>query len=77
MELTQEDKARITDSTHKIQSANDTLAHVDPNKIPELDGIQECLENADKTLRGVLRSSDPQSTKSGSDKKSRRDEFDA
>jgi hypothetical protein len=56
MELTQEERARITDSTHKIQSVNESLAHVDPKKIPHLDGIHECLENADKTLRGVLRS---------------------
>ncbi len=62
MELTQEDRARITDSTHKIQSANDALAHVDPKKIPNIDGIQECLENADKTLRGVLRASQRQPT---------------
>ena len=55
MELTQEERARITDSTHKIQSANDSLAHVDPAKIPAIEEIQECLENADKTLRGVLR----------------------
>jgi hypothetical protein len=55
-ELTQEERARITDSTHKIQSANDSLAHVDPAKIPAIEEIQECLENADKTLRGVLRS---------------------
>lgn len=56
MELTQEERARITDSTHKIQSVNESLAHVDPRKIPHIDGIQECLEHADKTLRGVLRS---------------------
>jgi hypothetical protein len=56
VQLTQEERARITDSTHKIQSANDSLTHVDPKKIPDIDGIQECLENADKTLRGVLRS---------------------
>jgi len=56
MELTQEERARITDSTHKIQSANHSLAHVDPKKIPDINGIHECLENADKTLRGVLRS---------------------
>lgn len=56
MELTQEERARITDSSHKIQSANDSLGHVDPKKIPDIDGIQDCLENADKTLRGVLRS---------------------
>lgn len=55
MDLTQEERARITDSTHKIQSANDSLAHIDPRKIPDIADIQECLENADKTLRGVLR----------------------
>jgi hypothetical protein len=56
VELTREDRARITDSTHKLQSVNHSLAQVDPEKIPEIDEIQECLENADKTLRGVLRS---------------------
>jgi hypothetical protein len=56
VELTQEDRARITDSTHKLQSVNQSLAQVDPEKIPDIDEIQECLENADKTLRGVLRS---------------------
>jgi hypothetical protein len=55
MDLTQEERARITDSTHKIQSANDSLAHIDPAKIPDIADIHECLENADKTLRGVLR----------------------
>ena len=56
MELSQEERARITDSTHKIQSANDSLAHVDPKKIPEIQEIQECLEDSDKALRRVLRS---------------------
>ena len=56
MELTQEEKARITDSTHKIQSANAALAHVDPTKIPEIEEIQECLEHSDIALRRVLRS---------------------
>jgi hypothetical protein len=55
VELTQEERARITDSTHKIQSANDSLARVNPKKIPDIANIHECLENADKTLRGVLR----------------------
>jgi len=68
VELTQEDRARITDSTHKIQSANNTLAHVDANKIPEFAEIRECLENADKTLRGVLRLAQPGSVRPSSDK---------
>jgi hypothetical protein len=54
VELTQEERARITDSKHQIQSANATLAQVDPAKIPSIDEIQECLESADKTLRKVL-----------------------
>jgi hypothetical protein len=56
VELTREERARITDCTHKIQSASDSLGHVDPKKIPDIGDIQECLESADKTLRGVLRS---------------------
>lgn len=55
LDLTQEERARITDSAHKIQSATHSLTHVDPRKVPSLDEIQSCLESADKTLRGVLR----------------------
>jgi hypothetical protein len=58
-ELTQEDRARITDTTHKIQSANEVLSHVDPRKIPGFAEIQSCLQNADKTLRTLLRSLRP------------------
>jgi hypothetical protein len=56
MQLTHEERARIKDSTHKIQSANNSLAHVDPGKIPEIEQIQECLEDSDKALKRVLRS---------------------
>ena len=59
LELTQEDRARINDTTHKIQSADETLTHVDPRKIPGLAAIRKCLQNADKTLRGVMRSFRP------------------
>ena len=69
MELTQEEKARITDSTHKIQSANDALAHVDPKKIPEIHEIQECLEDSDNALRRVLRAPDARSVEKESDRK--------
>ena len=55
MQLTQEERARIKDSTHKIQSANDTLGRVDPAKIPEIEQIQDCLEDSDKALKRVLR----------------------
>jgi hypothetical protein len=56
MALTQEEKARISDSKHKIRSVADSLTHVDPRKIPHFDEIEECLENADESLRGALRS---------------------
>jgi hypothetical protein len=63
-ELTQEDRARITDSTHKIQSANEVLSRIDPRKIPRFTDIQACLQNADKTLRTLLRSLRPETKKS-------------
>jgi hypothetical protein len=55
MALTQEERARITDSKHKIQSIADSLAHVDPRKIPNFAEIAECLEDTDTSLRGALR----------------------
>jgi hypothetical protein len=54
LELTQEDRARIADSKHKLQSVTNSLDHIDPGQIPQLDEIQDCLESADKTLKGVL-----------------------
>ncbi len=56
MELTKEERARITDSKHMIQSVTDVLTHIDGRKIPDFDDIVECLENADQSLRGALRS---------------------
>jgi len=55
LELTQEEQARITDTTHKIQSAEEALTPIDARKVPGLNEIRECLHNADKTLRGALR----------------------
>jgi hypothetical protein len=63
MELTNSERAKITDGVHNIQSARASLAEVDESKIPKLDEIQECLEDADRNLRGVLRSSHPTSGK--------------
>jgi hypothetical protein len=62
VELTKEERARITDSKHMIQSVADLLTHIDARKIPDFDEIVECLENADQSLRGVL------SSPSGADK---------
>jgi hypothetical protein len=55
LELTREELARITDTTHKIQSAEEALKPIDSQKIPGLADIRACLSHADKTLRGVLR----------------------
>jgi len=54
-QLTKSERAKITDSVHSIQSARASLADIDEGKVPEVDGIQECLESADKNLREALR----------------------
>jgi len=55
MELTQTERAKITDSVHNIQSAQASLADIDESKVSKLNEIQECLEGADKNLRAALR----------------------
>ena len=50
--LTKSERAKITDSVHSIQSARASLADIDEDKVPDVDEIQECLESADKNLRG-------------------------
>jgi hypothetical protein len=57
MELTQTERAKITDSMHSIQSAQASLADLDESKVSKLNEIQECLDGADKNLRAALRSS--------------------
>jgi hypothetical protein len=57
--LTRVEKERITDSRLKVQSIANSLKHVDPNKIRRFEEIQECLEDADKSLGEALRSSPP------------------
>ena len=53
--LTKSERAKITDSMHSIQSARASLADIDEEKVPEVDGIQDCLESADKNLRAALK----------------------
>ena len=57
MTFTRVERAKITDSVLKIQSARASLEDVDERKIEELDEIQDCLKSADKTLRSALRHS--------------------
>ncbi len=54
-QLTKSERAKITDSVHSIQSARASLTDIDETKVPEVDEIQDCLDNADKNLRGALR----------------------
>jgi hypothetical protein len=58
MGLTKVERERIQDSQRKIQSVADSLNHIDPKKIRHLDAIEECLEEADRSLDGALKSQD-------------------
>jgi hypothetical protein len=57
MPLTRVERERITDSRLKIQAVANRLNGVDPQKVPDLEETEECLEDADKSLGGALRSS--------------------
>jgi hypothetical protein len=57
--LTRLEQERITDSRLKIQSVFRSLSHVDPKKIPGFEEIQDCLEEAEKSLGGALRPTEP------------------
>jgi hypothetical protein len=65
MALTRLERERITDSRLKLQSATHTLKNIDPDKVPDFDEIQECLEDAEKSLGGALRSSKSNSKNAG------------
>jgi len=54
--LTKVDLERISDSRLKIQSIAETLGDVDPEKIPHVHEIQECLADAERSLSAALRS---------------------
>jgi hypothetical protein len=55
MGLSRQEKERLSDSRMKIQSVTDSLSHVDPDKVPNLDEIEECLDEAEKNLDKALR----------------------
>jgi hypothetical protein len=55
MKLTKVEREKITDSVLNIQSARASLEDMDQSKVPELAEMQDCLEDADKSLRKVLR----------------------
>ena len=58
MALTRAEKERIGDSRLKIQSVTDSLNQVDPEEIPNYEEIQECLDDAEKSLKSALTAAD-------------------
>jgi hypothetical protein len=56
MALTHAERERLTDSRAKIQSVVRSLQQVDRKEIPDAAEIEDCLEDADKSLTGALRS---------------------
>jgi hypothetical protein len=59
--LSRVEKERVIDSRLKIQSVSRALREVNPSGIPGFDGIEECLEDADKNLGLALRAAKPES----------------
>jgi hypothetical protein len=55
MTFTRVERAKITDSMLKIQSARTSLENMDESKIPDFAEIQSCLKDADNSLRLALR----------------------
>lgn len=61
MALTRTERERLSDSRLKLQSVAKSLTHVDPRKVRNYQEIRECLDAADQSLNGALRSGDPDS----------------
>jgi hypothetical protein len=57
MGLNRMERERISDSRLKIQSVAASLHKIDPTKIPRIEEIQECLDDAEETLKGALTNS--------------------
>jgi len=54
MGLTRVDKERIRDSRLKLQSVANSLKQVSPKGINGMEEIQDCIRDAEKSLRGAL-----------------------
>ena len=63
MALTRAERERITDGRLKIQTIANSLNSIDPKKVPNVEEIQTCLEDADKSLGGALQSSESDPSK--------------
>ncbi|MEO8596357.1 MAG: hypothetical protein ABI759_23770 [Candidatus Solibacter sp.] len=58
MSLTRVDKERIRDSRLKLQTVARSLKEVNPSEVNGMEEIQECLEDAEKSLKGALKKED-------------------
>lgn len=58
MRLTRVEKERLRDSRLKLQSVAESLQQVDPKKVPQFEAIEECLEDAERSLGGALGAAD-------------------
>ena len=59
MALSRVERAKITDSALKIQSAQASLEKLDETKVEDFDEIQDCLQMAGANLRHALRENHP------------------
>ena len=55
MALTRLEREQIQDSTLKLQSVSRALSHVDPRKLEDFADIQECIQDARKSLSDALK----------------------
>ena len=60
MRLTRVEKERLKDSRLKLQSVAESLQQIDPKKVPQFEEIEECLQDAERSLRGALGAADPE-----------------
>jgi hypothetical protein len=56
MSLNKLEREVITDSMLKVQSIKASLERINPDKVPDNDEIQNCLESADQSFREALKS---------------------
>jgi hypothetical protein len=58
MGLTKVERERVADSRLKLKSVAKSLKYVDPRKVENFDGIQDCLEGAGESLTKALEQDD-------------------
>jgi hypothetical protein len=66
MPLNKLEREVLTDSMLKVQSIKASLERIDPDKVPDNDEIQDCLENADQSFREALKTKSTDAPEKGS-----------